>query len=453
MRQIFYFSITIFSLLICSLKMTSQTYSLTGNIVSTEGNNVVSGANVILENSNKTATTDAFGSFYFKDIKAGEYILKVNVIGFESYAKVIHISANSTEKIQLNIATIKLSEINIVSGKNISQSELITSVDKQLRPVNTAQDFLRLVPGLFIAQHAGGGKAEQIFLRGFDCDHGTDFYISIDGMPVNMVSHAHGQGYADFHFVIPETVDKLKVYKGPYAAKFGDFATSGSGEFLTKNHVDNSQIKVEAGNFDTYRLMTILNILGNKHLFTKDKKEDLYVAGEYVYTNSYFNTPQRFNRYNLFAKYTGTLNDKNILTLNVSTFGAKWNASGQVPERAVNEGVINRFGSIDSTEGGKTYRTNANLAITTAIKHNAVLKNQFYYVNYQFRLYSNFTFFLKNPVDGDEIAQTDSRDIFGYSGTIDKDISLGKHGLHLTTGFALRNDNTNIALQNAILER
>ena len=111
------------------------------------------------------------------------------------------------------VTTQSLTPITISSIKVGTQSASISDIDRSLRPVNTAQDLLRLVPGLFIAQHAGGGKAEQIFLRGFDCDHGTDFNISIDGMPVNMVSHAHGQGYADFHFVIPETVDRLRVYR------------------------------------------------------------------------------------------------------------------------------------------------------------------------------------------------------------------------------------------------
>ena len=130
--------------------------------------------------------------------------------------------------------------------------------------MNSAQDLLRLVPGLFIAQHAGGGKAEQIFLRGFDCDHGTDFAVSIDGLPVNMVSHAHGQGYADFHFVIPETVEQLKVYKGPYTARFGDFATAGAGEFTTKTRLEHSQVKLEVGQFDTRRALVMLDLLGHE---------------------------------------------------------------------------------------------------------------------------------------------------------------------------------------------
>ncbi|HRN45176.1 MAG TPA: Plug domain-containing protein, partial [Flavobacterium sp.] len=104
---------------------------------------------------------------------------------------------------------------------------VISKIDLETTPVNSSQEILRKVPGLFIGQHAGGGKAEQIFLRGFDIDHGTDITISVDGMPVNMVSHAHGQGYADLHFIIPETVEKIDFGKGTYYANKGDFATAG----------------------------------------------------------------------------------------------------------------------------------------------------------------------------------------------------------------------------------
>ena len=120
-----------------------------------------------------------------------------------------------------------------------------------------------MVPGLFIGQHAGGGKAEQIFLRGFDIDHGTDISISADGMPVNMVSHAHGQGYADLHFIIPELIENVNFKKGPYTAEKGNFATAGWVDFQTRDMLDRSFLKVEAGQFDTYRGMAAFNLLSD----------------------------------------------------------------------------------------------------------------------------------------------------------------------------------------------
>jgi outer membrane cobalamin receptor len=148
--------------------------------------------------------------------------------------------------IALATTNLNLAEVTVSQPRDPNQTlAAISHIDQTLRPLNSAQDLLRLVPGLFIAQHAGGGKAEQIFVQGFDADHGTDFAVNLDGLPVNMVSHAYGQGYADFHFVIPETVEQFRVYKGPCTARFGDFATAGAGEFSTKTSLDHSQVKLE----------------------------------------------------------------------------------------------------------------------------------------------------------------------------------------------------------------
>ncbi|MBK7684551.1 MAG: TonB-dependent receptor [Bacteroidetes bacterium] len=143
------------------------------------------------------------------------------------------------------------------------------------------------------------------------------------------------------------------------------------------------------------------------------------------------------------------LNAKNYLTFSASTFFAVWDASGQVPERAVKAGIINRFGSIDPSEGGETNRTNVNAILTTTTNNNAIVKNQFYFVNYYFNLYSNFSFFLNDPVRGDGINQTDQRNIFGYSGTYQKDYFISDKTLHTTFGIGTRNDLTNISLKRA----
>ena len=441
-RQLFYF--LLFTL--TSGNLFAQNLFIKGQV--TDNGNPITGATVILVNTDKGTTTDAIGNFRITGLTAGNYSLKISFLGYEKFEKEISLTQNEELKISLKPASINLTEVTVSPNKSITQTESISGVDKLLRPVNTAQDLLRLVPGLFIAQHAGGGKAEQIFLRGFDCDHGTDFNISVDGMPVNMVSHAHGQGYADFHFVIPETVDRLKVYKGTYTTRFGDFATSGTGEFFTKNSIDHNEVKAELGMFDTYRAMGMFKLLDKQHLFSK-QKENAYVAGEYVFTNSYFDAKQKFNRYNFLGKYSGMLSDKNFLTFSASTFFADWDASGQVPQRAVDEGIIDRFGSIDPSEGGQTHRTNVNSILTTTLNNNAVIKNQLYYVNYHFNLYSNFTFFINDSIHGDEINQTDQRNIFGYKGSYEQDFSIGQKTLHTNFGIGTRNDLTHISLKHA----
>jgi hypothetical protein len=353
------------------------------------------------------------------------------------------------DSLQKNV--INLKEVTISDFKTDRQSSgIISQLDKQLRPVNSSQDLLQLVPGLFIAQHAGGGKAEQIFLRGFDCDHGTDFSVNIDGMPVNMVSHAHGQGYADFHFVIPETIDKLKVYKGPHNAAYGDFATSGAGEFSTKTKLNKSLIKLEGGQFDTYRAVAMIDVLQGKHLFSKHN-ENFYVAGEYTYSNSFLENKQDFKRYNAFLKYSTQLGEKHFLTVSGSHFLSNWNASGQIPDRAVKDETITRFGSLDPTEGGQTGRTNANISLVSSLKNGGTLKNQAYYSHYTFNLYSNFTFFLNDSINGDQINQTEKgRDLFGYKLTYEKNSKLFSKPLKSIIGLGTRIDMGEVSLKHSV---
>ena len=426
----------------------AQNFFIAGNVTSLTLGTPMVGATIILNPGSKQTVSDALGNFKFTGVKGGDYTLLLTSLGFEKQEQKITLINDVRLKIELKDVAVDLTEVTVNPTNAITCSGSMTGIDKLLRPINSSQDLLTLVPGLFIAQHAGGGKAEQIFLRGFDNDHGTDFNITVDGMPVNMVSHAHGQGYADFHFVIPETVEKLNVYKGPYTTKFGDFATTGTGEFLTKNALAKNEVKLEAGMYDSYRALAMINLLDKKHLFTQGK-ESAYVAGEYVFTNAYFNAKQKLNRYNFFGKYTGMLNDKNFLTFSASTFFSNWDASGQVPQRAVDEGIITRFGSIDATEGGQTNRTNVNAILNTSTADGAVIKNQIYYVNYYFNLYSNFTFFLNDPVHGDQINQTDNRNILGYTGTYQKDFFINDKALHTSAGIGTRNDFADISLKHS----
>ena len=173
---------------------------------------------------------------------------------------------------------------------------------------------MRKVPGVIIGQHAGGGKAEQIFLRGFDVDHGTDVAIGVDGMPVNMVSHAHGQGYADLHFLIPETVDNINFGKGPYTASVGNFNTAGYLNFKTKKRIEESSVSLEYGQFETLRTVGVFNVLD-------DDNHSAYVAGSLNLTDGPFESSQNFNRYNVMAKYNYRLPQDQELTFGFGLSG------------------------------------------------------------------------------------------------------------------------------------
>ena len=347
----------------------------------------------------------------------------------------------------LNRRTVELAQINVNSQRILSE---VMSVDLKMNPVNTAQDLLRKIPGLFIAQHAGGGKAEQIFLRGFDDDHGTDIAVSVDGMPVNMVSHAHGQGYADLHFVIPEIVKDIDFGKGAYYADHGDFDTGGYVNLQTYDKMDNSSVKVEGGMFNTVRTVGILNILNEN---SNQKRRNMYVAGEYGYTDGPFDVDQDFNRLNLFLKYNEWLDSKSYFNIQASTFNARWNASGQIPERAVNEGIISRWGSIDPTEGGNTGRSNVLINYKNLLNGNEKWESIFFFTNYQFRLFSDFTFFLNDPLNGDEIEQKESRNIYGMMNNYAKNYYFGSSNLAWKSGFGFRYDDINNLELNHVYHR
>ncbi|MGH7599166.1 MAG: TonB-dependent receptor, partial [bacterium] len=307
-------------------------------------------------------------------------------------------------------------------------------------PNRSAQDMLQLAPGLVIAQHAGGGKAEQIFLRGFDADHGTDVNISVDGMPVNMVSHGHGQGYADLHFMIPDVIEEVDVYKGPYFAEYGNLATAGAVAFRTREHIDGNMLRAEGGAFDTYRLTTLYQIP------TTGEHNNAYFAGQFYNTDGPVDSPQGFRRFNLFGKFHTHISETAKLSFDISGFSSAWDASGQIPQRAVDNRLIDRFGALDDLEGGTTGRQNLNFTYETRGKDNSEFAIQAYASKYNFKLFSNFTFFLNDAINGDMIEQTDARQILGLNTKYKFYHNLGLGIATTTFGGGYRADDMDVAL-------
>jgi outer membrane receptor protein involved in Fe transport len=393
------------------------------------------GAHVTINTEPRQTTfTDELGIFTFVDLTSGKFEVKITYIGFSDTTLTVEIKDHESTAVKVSLLP---KEINLpdvqIAAEATANLHTISALDIHTRPVNNSQDILRLVPGLVIAQHAGGGKAEQIFLRGFDIDHGTDIRITADGMPVNMVSHAHGQGYADLHFLIPELVRGVDFDKGNYDATVGDFATAGYVNFNTPTALDQSMLKLEAGQFDTYRAVGAFDLLGEA---AKARNQSAWLSSEFSFSNGYFDAPQNFTRFNLMGKYTGLIGDAQSITASFSTFKSQWDHSGQIPQRAVNDGSITRFGSIDPTEGGETSRSNLNLVFIKNLGNRTFLKNQVYFVKYDFELYSNFTFFLEDPVNGDQIRQKESRNIIGYNGSWNKEATIS--GMRLTTDLGLQ---------------
>jgi len=405
-----------------------------GKVVDIESRQPLEGVSITVSDKlAKNTITDRYGNFSIQS-STDTTSLWISLIGYQ--AKPMVVGKRENIKIELRAATIDLKDIVLKTSQS-TEFTTLGKIELDLKPVRNTQELLRLVPGLFIAQHAGGGKAEQIFLRGFDSDHGTDVQVSVDGMPVNMVSHAHGQGYADAHFIIPETINTVDFGAGPYYTQHGNLNTAGYVAFSSFNNIDKSTIQAEGGNFNTFRTLAILDLLKKN----KDK-QSAYIASEYYYTNGPTINKQHFNRFNIFGKYNLAISDNTQLTASLSSFKSKWDASGQIPERAVISGEIDRFGSIDPSEGGNTERHNANLVIAHHFNNGINWENQLFYSRYIFNLFSNFTFFVNDPVNGDGINQAESRNIIGYLSKLDKKYEAGNWRLHSLAGGGLRYDNT-----------
>jgi TonB family protein len=311
--------------------------------------------------------------------------------------------------------------------------------DFQLRPIGSVQDILRVTPGLVMVQHSGGGKANQYFLRGFDADHGTDLALSIDGVPINMPSHAHGQGFADTNFIIPEVVERVEITKGPYFVGQGDFATAGAVNMVSRDSFERSSFGAglvgspghgEAG----YRALGI----ASPH-FTNDSTKATFAA-EVGRTNGPFDNPEGWDKYKLFGKLTLGLGADATLSVGEMSYAGNWHGSGQIPARAVDQGLVSRFGSLDPDEGGNTARHQLYAAYRARPSDDSDLRLLAYVGTYRFNLYSNFTLYLRDPVNGDEIEQVDRRTFYGGRASYRVLHHAGPVELETTIGADARSD-------------
>ncbi len=435
--------ITFFISLMATTHSYAQQHVIQGTVKDKDSKQRLEEVNIRYQRGIKHSHTASNGTF---SVQPGIFpdTLLLSRIGYLDQVYILK-EAKSPIEIEMQKNEVQLSQIQVDA---FNSSKTLSKVDLSKIPVNSAQDLLRKVPGLFIAQHAGGGKAEQIFLRGFDNDHGTDIAITADGIPVNMVSHAHGQGYADLHFIIPETVKDIDFGKGAYYADKGDLNTSGYVNFTTLDHLDHNLFKVEGGSFDSWRTVAMLNLLNNH-----EQNKYAYAAGEFNYSNGPFDIKQNFSRVNLFAKYNQWIDEKHYINLQGSIFSSGWNASGQIPERAVRQGLISRWGSIDSTEGGNTSRMNLAMQYRALISDQESWESNVYFSRYKFQLFSDFTFFLKDPIHGDEIEQVDNRYLYGIENKYNRQFHFDHSQLSWTSGFGLRVDDIKDLQLNHVYQR
>ena len=314
---------------------------------------------------------------------------------------------------EITVVATGVSSVSAASAGDVSREAILNE------PILRPAAILENVPGLIVTQHSGEGKANQYFLRAFNLDHGTDLALQVDDMPVNMPTHAHGQGYSDFNFVIPELTGDLHYKKGPYYADEGDFATAGTVRVGLMSELPDS-VGIGAGQ-DGYRralLMGTVPLSGGT----------LLGAGEIYENDGPFDVPDDYHRLNGVLRYRRG-DDLDFYTLTAMAYSGKWNSTDQVPERAIIEDVIDRFGSLSPSDGGESDRE--------SVSFNRVIRNDSgqwqvsaYVIHYKLDLWSTFTFYLKDPENGDQMLQHDDRMVYGAKGS--KTWSTTLFGLAMT---------------------
>jgi hypothetical protein len=276
----------------------------------------------------------------------------------------------------------------------------------QYRPLSRVGELVEVVPGALATQHSGSGKANQFFLRGFNLDHGTDFSAALDGVPMNLRTHAHGQGYLDLNSIIPELVDRVNYGKGPYYAEQGDFSSAGYAEFHTLHRLPEGLAKFTGGEYGYYRgVAAHSNRIG---------EGDLLYGAEVAFFDGPWKQPEQSGKYNGMIRYTIDREDFG-LAINGKAYRSNWTATNQIPQRDVEAGILDLYGTMDPSDGGKTdrYSLSGNLWSKGNWYKNEL---NLYALYYDLDLYSNFTGFLDDPVNGDQLNQHERRVVVGGDG-------------------------------------
>ena len=386
---------------------------VSGTVVDTSGA-VIAGATLLVKDANdvvqRTTQSDGNGSFLISGLAAGHYRLVVSHADFET--KEIPVTIRTTEApapLRISLAVRAVSTSMNVEGRaddlvGIASSGTQGTVGaKELddRPILRSGEVLETVPGLIITQHAGGGKANQYFLRGFNLDHGTDFAVFLDDMPLNLPSHAHGEGYSDMNTVIPELVQRVNFEKGPYYADVGNYGSAGAAHLEFVKTLPENFFEVEGGMYGYARaVFGVSQKLGSGNL--------LY-GGEVYHDDGPWTHPDNYLKVNGILTYSQG-DDANGLSITARAYHGNWNSSDQIAENAVP--LVGLFGTLNSTDGGNSQRYSLQAEWHRQDENSAtrILAYGFYY---DLDLFSDFTYYLTDPVRGDQFEQQDRRWVAG----------------------------------------
>jgi TonB dependent receptor-like, beta-barrel/TonB-dependent Receptor Plug Domain len=322
---------------------------------------------------------------------------------------------------------------NLVGSADSATEGTITPKEIEDTPILRTGEILEAVPGLIVSQHSGEGKANQYYLRGFNLDHGTDMATTVAGMPINEPTHAHGQGYTDLNFLMPELISGIQYRKGPYYADQGDFSAAGAVNIDYRNTLKRNVAIVGIGT-DGYHKALVAGSpeLAGGHL--------LYGFEAYHDDGPWVN-PDNYNKFNGVLRYSHG-DGQNGYSITAMGYNGTWNATNQVAIRAIDKGLISRYGSLTPTDAGSTYRYSLSVE-GQQTSENAITRENIYVIDYRMNLWNNFTYDLVNQVNGDQFHQYDNRVTSGFNVSHDWITKLANHDMVNTIGFQVRNDDIN----------
>jgi hypothetical protein len=386
---------------------------LSGTVVDTSGA-VIAGATVQVRSANgtvqRTTQSETNGSFIISGLALGDYRLVVSNPGFETKEILVTLgTTGAPAPLRISLAVGSVSTTINVQGREddligIAESGTqgtVGATEIEDRPILRSGEVLETVPGLIITQHAGGGKANQYYLRGFNLDHGTDFAIFIDNMPLNLPSHAHGEGYSDMNTVIAEFVKRVNFEKGPYYADIGNYGSAGSAHVEYFKTLAQNFIKVEGGTY-TY----------GRTVFGASQKlglGSLLYGGEVYYDNGPWVHPDAYTKFNGLLTYSQG-DDANGVSITARSYHGKWHSSDQIPVSAVP--LVGLYGTLDPTDGGHSQRYSLQSEWHRQ-GTNSESKLMAYGFYYDLDLFSDFTYYLVDPIRGDQFEQQDRRWVAG----------------------------------------
>jgi hypothetical protein len=413
---------------------------LSGTVVDPSGS-AIAGAIVQVQSANrtvlKTTKSDTNGSFTISGLSAGDYRLVVSHAEFET--KEVPVTVGTTEapvplRIALGVGSVSTTmnvqgrEDDLVGVASSATQGTVGAKEIEGRPFLRSGEVLETVPGVMITQHAGGGKANQYFLRGFNLDHGTDFAVFIDDMPLNLPSHAHGEGYADMNTVIPELVQRVNYEKGPYYADVGNFGSAGSAHLELFKTLPQNFVQVDGGMYGYARA-----VFGVSH---KLGSGNLLFGGEAYYDDGPWTHPDGYAKFNGMLTYSQG-DDANGFSITARGYHGKWNSSDQIPVTA--PPLTGFFGTLNPTDGGHSQRYSLQTEWHRE-RGNSKTKITLYGFYYDLDLFSDFTYYLDDPIKGDQFEQKDKRWVVGLDAHHTISSQWFGRKVENTFGLQVRND-------------